>query len=122
MLNPAATQVLYMVEQKGKVATLVKTSGATYDPATRTVTGGTTSTQEVKAYASEYKLSDIDNENILRDDRRVLVASFATDGTPLVAPEVSDVLEGIGEANRVMEVQTILEGSAVACYICRTRK
>jgi hypothetical protein len=91
----------------------VQASG-TYDPASGTVTGGSTLTWSGRGVFVNYMDEDVAGTSITTDDRKLLLQA---DGLPR-APEVSDLVTGVG---KVMDVRTIQSGATVVAYICQVR-
>jgi hypothetical protein len=89
-------------------------SGGAFDPATGTVTGGSTLTWSGRGVFINYMDEDVAGTSITTDDRKLLLQA---DGLPR-APEVSDMVTGVGQ---VMDVRTIQSGAIVVAYICQVR-
>ena len=108
----ASSAVLHLLKAKGQEVILETPQGdKSYDPATGTYTYGEPDPIVVLGYPSEYKLSEIDNNTIVKGDQKILLASFDVDGNPTPKPVVSSNVNVSGEDFTVVNVQTILEGN-----------
>ena len=89
-------------------------ANGTFDTTTGTVTGGSTLTWSGRGVFVNYMDEDVAGTSITTDDRKLLLQA---DGL-LRAPEVSDMVTGVGQ---VMDVRTIQSGATVVAYICQVR-
>jgi len=116
-----AANLQQLVNEFGQTATLVVPSISTYDPATGIASENSTDTHTVKAYFAEYLVSEIDNDQILMGDRKVLIGNRDTNGDFIPSPDQGHRLTGVGDPAEIVNVQRIFEGSTVVCYICQVR-
>lgn len=89
-------------------------SGGSYDPATGTVTGGSTLTWTGRGVFVNYRNEEVDGTSITTDDRKLLLQ--AVDLTR--EPEPGDTIDGTVQ---VLNVQKMQSGSTVIGYILQTR-
>lgn len=89
-------------------------SGGAYDPATGSVTGGSTLTWSGRGVYVNYMDEDVNGTSITTDDRKLLLQAVDL----VRAPEVGDIAVDVGQ---VLDVRTIQSGSTVVAYICQVR-
>lgn len=118
MLNK---DTLSLINEFGQTVTLKKVSTGVYTVSTGTV-ATTTTEYTVKAYVADYTLSELNDDFIVRGDRRAIIPAFDTSNVALPAPDEGDKISGVGDEVRIVSVQTIYEGSTVVCYICQVRE
>lgn len=111
-----------LVNQFGQEVTLRKPAYGAYDPATGSVGTGTSTDYTVKCYMAEFDLSEVNNDNVVRGDRKALLPARDTSGTLIPEPDAEDSIVGFGDTVKVIAVQTIYHGDYVACYICQVRE
>lgn len=112
----------YLVETHGKTTTLTTKSLGTYDPTTGSVSGGTTATYSVKTYFYNYRLQDIDGQQIVLGDRRAVINLTDTSNVAIPEPEVGDEISGQGDKVSIVSVSKIVSGGTVVCYLAQVRE
>ena len=100
----------------GQDAVFSRTSGATFNPTTGSFTGGTVTQFTSKAARFDYNVREIDGENILRDDFRLIVE--VNGGTP----EVDDDCLFNSTNYRVMSVKTLSPSGEDIYYELQLRR
>lgn len=100
--------------------TLTSLTPGTYDPATGTVTGGSTTTTDVRAVVEDYKgLALLPGTNIQAGDKKVTVAGANVASAP--QPGVTTVTVG-ADTFAVISVATTQPGSSTVLYEIQARK
>jgi hypothetical protein len=89
-------------------------SGGSYDTTTGTITGGSTLTWSGRGVFINYMDEDVNGTSITTDDRKLLLQAVGLDR----APEVADLVVGVGQ---VLDVRTIQSGFTVIAYVCQVR-
>lgn len=90
------------------------TAGASYDTATRRMTGGSPVTWKAKGVFLSYSENEIDGTSVLIDDRKLLLRSQPME----YAPSPGDVVD---DAVQIISVRKMLSGTTVLGYVCQTR-
>ena len=116
-----AKDMKYLIEDFGQTATFRKVTVGAYSPSTGSVSN-TTQDYSIKAYMSQYTLSELNADNILRGDRKALIPSYDINGASLPSPDEGDLVLGVGDTSRVVASQTLYSGEQVVCYICQVRE
>ncbi len=115
--------VRFLLQRKGRLATLSQDNLSNYNPATGTYSSSAAADEySVKAYFGNYQLGDIDNTSVLNGDRRVIMSSVDTLGEAYPTPTAGDKISGLGDAVKVISVQEIYNGTSLICYICQVRE
>ena len=110
--------IYFLIEQEGQVATLThQVAGGTYDPATGTTSGGSTTPHLIKGYFYNYKLEEIDGTQITMGDRKFLIKTTDTSNVAIPEPRVNDTISGVGDTVSVKGIDKIYSGSSVVVYI-----
>jgi len=122
MSSLMSKSLLSLVNRYGTVTTLQKNSYAAYDPATGSVGTNTSTNYTVKAYFSEYNLSELNNDSIVMGDRKVVFPNVDTSGVVLPEPDPDDIVVGTGDKVKIVSVAKIYSGDTLACYICQVRE
>lgn len=112
-LAAVATKLL---QSKGQLVTVSRTTGATLDPAAGEYTGGTTTQFTGYGAAFDYAKSEIDGELIQAGDVRFLFE--ATDTAPLVGDNL--LLDSVNY--RVMSIIKTSPGGTVVLYELQLRQ
>lgn len=89
-------------------------SGAAYDAATGTMSGGSSLVWSGLGVFVNYVDADIDGTSITFDDRKLLLQAVDLDR----APEVSDIVDG---TLQIVNVRKIQSGETVVAYVCQVR-
>lgn len=101
---------------KGQPVVFQYETGGDVDPATGAVTTPPTPQSVAgNGYPSRYKTADVDGQQVLRTDTRLIVEQVAT----LPKKGWRCVVNGL--ALRVMDVQRITQGGVDIIYICQLR-
>lgn len=100
-----------------ELITYRSTGSTVYDPTTGTSSGGPTTIPNVRGLFTMFPVSEVDNVNVLRQDRKAIIA--ATDlGT--VVPEPDDT---ISRANgETFTVKGIFGDSAQVAWVLQVRR
>lgn len=105
-----------MLARRGRPLTLVNYTSRSYTPGTGlTKDSGTSYT--VNGYTAEYKLSEIDNSNILMGDKLILLDTVTTTGSSLPEPLTNDLLDSY----KVVNTQKLYNSTQVICYVVQVR-
>ena len=109
-----------MIKEHGRTVTLRKRAMTGYSAATGTLT--TTNTDyKVKAYFYDYTPDMIDENNILRGDRRVVLSDKLINGNTTPAPDSTDQIIGEGDTVNIVKVDEIKSANNVMCYLLQVR-
>jgi len=111
----------YLVDTHGKPLTYSVRGNHTYDPETGLVTGADTE-YTVKIFFYNYNLSDIDGQNVVMGDRRVVMPLVDTSNSLIPEPEPGDSLIGEGDKVSIVSVSKIMSGFSAVCYLCQVRE
>lgn len=104
-----------IIDRHGYDVTLTREkAGGTYNPATRTVTGGTPLSWTAKGVFVSYTEVEVDGTSVLQDDRKLLLRATPMDN----APQPGDIVD---DTVKVLTVRKMQSGSTVLGYICQTR-
>jgi hypothetical protein len=98
--------------------TLTSITAGTYDPATGTVTGGSTTTTSVRAVVEDFKGLSLLNGLIQAGDKKITVAA----ANVTTAPKPTDTVTVGGIVYAVVNVVTVQPGSAAVIYEIQARK
>jgi hypothetical protein len=101
-----------------QTVTLTSVTAGTYDPATGTTTGGSTSSATVPAVVEDYKGLALLNGLIQAGDKKVTVAA----ANLTTAPKPTDTLTAGGIAYAVVNVVTVQPGSVAVIYEIQARR
>lgn len=113
-----AAKVVSVLAKYGKSIDFYVTTGATYSPATGSVTGGSTAVNTVKgAPPYPYARQFINGDTILEGDARTLIAKPSTWAPK---PEMKVVFDST--TWRVVSVEPIYSGDAIAAYAVQMRQ
>lgn len=111
------SHVTQLVNDIGKTITLRTVVEGTYDIASGSLTGGSTTDTEVKAMFLGYDDPLFDGEIIQRGDRKVVIR--ASDG---VEPKTQDILIEGSTQYKVISVRQIEQAGTDVVYICQARQ
>lgn len=114
--------LLRMLDDFGRDLTLIYVSEGSYDPATASLTGGSTSTATVRGYFYNYRLDEVNGTSIVLGDRRLLLPATDTLGNTLVEPDIGDEVTGSGDKVSIVTVSKIFSGTSLVCYLCQVRE
>ena len=110
-----AATALRLITTYGQTVVFTRGSGQTYDPATGTYSGGTTTTITGKGAAFDYSNGEIDGTIVMRGDLRVLFEASS------VAPMQNDNCAIDSVNYRVMNVSPLSPGGTVVIYDIQLR-
>lgn len=111
-------EVLNDAELGFQTVTLTTTTPGTYDPATGTTSGGSTSTQSVRAVVEDYKGLALLNGLIQAGDKKITLpaANLTT------APKPTDTVTVGSLTYAVVGVSTVQPGPAAVIYELQCRR
>ena len=89
-------------------------SGGSYDPATGTMTGGSTVSWTGRGVYVNYMDEEVNGTSIATDDRKLLLQAVGLTR----APEVGDFVD---DEVQVINVRKLQSGSTVVAYVCQVR-
>jgi hypothetical protein len=117
-----SNRLMTVINRYGMEVTLIKPSYGAYDPATGAVGAGTTASYTVKCYLADYNLTELDNDSIVKGDRKAVFPYLDTSGNTLPEPDFEDSISGNGDTVRIVAVQKLYSGLSLVCYICQVRE
>lgn len=108
-------QILEKIGEFGSTVTLrtKDRSGATYDPASDTYTGGSSTEYSVSGLAVSFDRRSVDGSLVKATDKRLFIP--AQDTPDLDSAEIVEVDQG-GRTWKVMSVKTVMPGDARLVY------
>jgi hypothetical protein len=106
--------VINLLQKYGSALTLTRTVGATYNPATGTMSAGTPTNFTVRGVFISYKDENVDGTVVRMGDRRLLVSPVGS----TTAPAIGDVVGGM----KLVDVRTYAPNGTPIAYSCQTRK
>lgn len=114
-----AIDVTRLVDLYGEPLRLGSRGYSTYDP----IEGEVVISEDVIdfiGYRASYDIAEIDGTNVIRGDRKVIIAP--QEG--LIEPQVGDTIDTDSEDDltSIISVGKIMSGTTVVCYICQVRK
>ena len=105
--------LLNLVRDFGEALTLRQiTTDGTYDPATGSVAGSSTTDTAFTGYM--YNYTNLNPSEVIRGTRKCVIPSLGF--TP--EPEPDDLILGNGDAVKISHVVTIFSNGSPVCYIC----
>lgn len=110
-----------LIKEHGLSLTLRKKSVGTYDDLTGTVTA-TNTDYTVRGYFYDYTPDMVDDQSILRGDRRVVLDSKLVNGSDTPEPDATDQIVGLGDVVNIVKVMEIKSGSGATCYLLQVRE
>lgn len=108
-----AYNLLRLVQRHGSTLTLHKVSEGTYDPATGSLTGGSTTDYEVTGYMYDAILS-INESEIQRGTKKVVIPALGLS----VVPDDGDSISGLGDKVHIVSVSTYYSAGLAVLYEC----
>lgn len=108
-----AYNLLRLVQRHGSTLTLHKVSEGTYDPATGSLTGGSTTDYEVTGYMYDAIL-DINESEIQRGTKKVVIPALGL----TVVPDDGDAISGLGDKVHIVSVITYYSAGLAILYEC----
>jgi len=109
-----------LIKEHGRVVTLRKRAMTGYSAATGTLTT-TNADYKVRAYFYDYTPDMIDDENILRGDRRAVLSDKLVNGNTTPQPDSTDQIVGEGDTVNIVKVMEIKSANNVMCYLLQVR-
>ena len=105
--------LLNLVRDFGETLTLRQiTPDGTYDPATGSVAGSSTTDTAFTGYM--YNYTNLNPSEIVRGSRKCVIPSLGF--TP--EPEPDDLILGNGDTVKISRVVTIFSNGTAVCYLC----
>ena len=105
--------LLNLVRDFGETLTLRQiTTDGTYDPATGSVAGSSTTDTAFTGYM--YNYANLNPSEIVRGSRKCVIPSLGF--TP--EPEPDDLILGNGDTVKISRVVTIFSNGTAVCYLC----
>jgi len=108
-----AYNLLRLVQRHGSTLTLHKVSEGTYDPATGSLTGGSTTDYEITGYMYNAVLS-VDNDNVQRGTKKIIIPALGLS----VVPDDGDSVSGLGDKVHIVSVITHYSAGLAVLYEC----
>jgi hypothetical protein len=108
-----AYNLLRLVQRHGSTLTLHKVSEGTYDPATGSLTGGSTTDYEVTGYMYDAILN-INESEIQRGTKKVIIPALGL----TVVPDDGDSISGLGDKVHIVSVATYYSAGLAVLYEC----
>ncbi len=108
-----AYNLLRLVQRHGSTLTLHKVSEGTYDPATGSLTGGSTTDYEVTGYMYDAILN-INESEIQRGTKKVVIPALGL----TVVPDDGDSISGLGDKVHIVSVITYYSAGLAVLYEC----
>ena len=108
-----AYNLLRLVQRHGSTLTLHKVSEGTYDPATGSLTGGSTTDYEVTGYMYDAILN-INESEIQRGTKKVVIPALGLS----VVPDDGDSISGLGDTVHIVSVITYYSAGLAILYEC----
>lgn len=107
----------FLVNRRGRTATLISGTTSVYNPATgkNEVTG---TPYEIKAYFAEYNLGEQSSNEVSVGTRWVGMGTVDTSGNPIPKPTTDDKITNDEDTVVVSKVQTIYNGETPVVYLC----
>ena len=112
------SDVAVILSEFGQDVTFRREVKGSYDPATGKPSSSSNDDETATVAFTKYRDGLVDNESILRGDRKALM-----DPTGLSkVPEAGDQIIGEGDTVSVVDVQKIQSGGTDLVYICQVRE
>lgn len=108
-----AYNLLRLVQRHGSTLTLHKVAEGTYDPATGSLSGGSTTDYEITGYMYD-ALVGIDTDDIRRGTKRVIIPALGL----TVVPDDGDTISGLGDKVHINRVTTHYSSGLAILYTC----
>ena len=105
--------LLNLVRDFGEALTLRQiTTDGTYDPATGSVAGSSTTDTAFTGYM--YNYNNLNPNEVIRGSRKCVIPSLGF--TP--EPEPDDLILGNGDTVKISRVVTVFSNGTSVCYLC----
>lgn len=118
---PVTSNLRFLLQRRGRTATLERVTGSTYDPETGSNTE-TTLGHTIKAYFAEYNLGEEANSEVATGKRWVAVSTVDTSGDLIPKPDTEDRIVDVEDTVVVSKVQTIYNGETPVVYLCTVQE
>lgn len=112
-----AYNLLRLVQRHGSTLTLHKVSEGTYDPATGSLTGGSTTDYEVTGYMYDAVVG-IGTDNVARGVKKVVIPALGL----IVEPDDGDSVSGLGDKVHIVRVTTYYSSGLAVLYECEVQE
>lgn len=116
-----AADLQRLVNLYGEPLTLQKYDDGPYNPQTGASERDPKDPIHFVGYHATFDLGDLDGENIIRGDRKVILGNTDTNGDPIL-PENDDEIIGVGDTVSIVSVSKIKSKTDVICYVCQVRE
>jgi hypothetical protein len=113
-----AYNLLRLVQRHGSTLTLHKVAEGTYDPATGSLTGGSTTEYEITGYMYDAIEGTLDENNIRRATKKVIIPALGL----TVVPDDGDYISGLGDKVHIVGVTTHYSSGLAVLYTCEVRE
>ena len=118
--------IKHLISDRGTEVTFRRLLGggsSNYDPGLGGTTGGGKDDEIIKVVFTNYSEREVNDTNIQRGDRRVLMSNFDVSNNELnKAPRVDDQFVGESSTVTVVDAQTLKDGGVVIGYTCQVRE
>lgn len=108
-----AYNLLRLVQRHGSTLTLHKVAEGTYDPATGSLSGGSTTEYEITGYMYD-ALIGIDTDNVARGTKKLVIPALGL----TVEPDDGDYVSGLGDKVHILRVTTHYSSGLAVLYTC----
>jgi hypothetical protein len=112
-----AYNLLRLVQRHGSTLTLHKVSEGTYDPATGSLTGGSTTDYEVTGYMYD-AVTGIATDEIVRGVKKLVIPALGLS----VEPDDGDTVSGLGDKVHIDRVTIYYSAGLAVLYECEVRE
>jgi hypothetical protein len=109
-----AESVAHLLQEYGSNLTVTRPGAATYNPATGILTSAAATTYTVQGVFINYEDRNVDGTVVRAGDRRLLVSTIGTTGTP----QIDDAVGGL----KIVDVRTIAPSGVPIAWACQVRK
>lgn len=109
-----------MATKYGAAATLTRRTPSTFNPATQTDSGATTTTDSVDVVLTDFRAHEIDGDTIRYGDKKILVPK--SDLQNLLEPKPDDIITVNSTNYRIVNLMGLSGGDRDIGYIVQGRK
>ena len=107
-----------IIERYGRSVVLRRNNEGTYNPATDTITGASTTDVSVIAVFTDFEQDEIDGTLIVRGDKKAVIAA----GSLNSPPENNDILIDGSDQYRIVQLMAVQPGDTALIYKVQVRK
>jgi len=120
-MNSAAllSSLRTLLNDYGEVVTFREVTTGTYDPATGTLSGGSTTNHSVIGFYFNAHPSEVLQGTVSHGRRRIAIYPKKTDGTDLPVPKTKDMIVGFGDEAEIADVQVVRSEGTPMVYLLR---